>query len=73
VAKLPRNVSGSQAVAAFERAGWVVRRYGNHIIMGKAGVSYHLSVPNHPVLAVGTLSRLVKDACLTPEEFNELL
>jgi predicted RNA binding protein YcfA (HicA-like mRNA interferase family) len=73
VSKLPRNVSGREAVAAFEKIGWVIRRPGNHIIMGKAGVSHHLSVPDHPDLKAGTLSRLVKDAGLTPEEFTELL
>lgn len=71
--RLPR-VSGRQAVAAFERAGFRIRRQrGSHIILTKAGVPVTLSVPDHRVLKPGTLRALIRKAGLTIEEFQRLL
>ena len=49
--KLPTDVSGRKAVKAFERAGWVVRRWGPHIVLTKEGMRPTLSVPDHRILA----------------------
>lgn len=73
--KLPRDVSGERAVRAFGRAGFVTdHQTGSHIIM------YHsndplkrLSVPNHRALKPGLLSKLIRDAGLTVEQFLKLL
>jgi len=73
MAPLPA-VSGRQAVAAFERAGFEVRRQrGSHIILTKAGVAATLSVPDHRRLRTGTLRALIRKAGLTPDGFVALL
>jgi len=71
--KLPRDVSGRQAVRAFQKAGWLVRKTGPHIIIDKQGMRPTLSVPNHKVLDPGTLRSLIRHSGLTVEEFIRLL
>ena len=73
MAKLPRDVSGQQAVRAFQKAGWLIRKTGPHIIMEKEGMRPILSVPNHKVLDPGTLRSLIRYSGLTIEEFIRLL
>jgi len=73
MSKLPSDISGQDAVKAFQRAGWTVARYGPHIIMEKEGMRSILSVPNHKILAKGTLRSLIRHANLTIEEFLRLL
>jgi len=71
--RLPR-VSGPQAVAAFERVGFEVRRRrGSHIVMVKSGFPETLSVPDHRELRPGTLRALIRKAGLSVEEFLALL
>ncbi len=71
--RLPR-VSGRQAVSAFERAGFQVRRQrGSHIIMAKQGFPESLSVPDHATLKPGTLRALIRKAGLSVVEFAELV
>ena len=73
MAPLPA-VSGRQAVAAFQRAGFEVRRQrGSHIIMVRAGMPETLSVPDHRQLKPGTLRALIRKGGLTVEEFAALL
>ncbi|MDP2675440.1 MAG: type II toxin-antitoxin system HicA family toxin [Dehalococcoidia bacterium] len=68
------TVSGRQAVAAFERAGFEVRRQrGSHIVMVKAGITATLSVPDHRQLKPGTLRALIRKAGLTVDQFAELV
>jgi predicted RNA binding protein YcfA (HicA-like mRNA interferase family) len=66
-------VSGEQAAQAFLRAGWVVARRANHIILTKPGSIVSLSVPSHPELAPGTLRKLIRLAGLSIEEFARLV
>jgi predicted RNA binding protein YcfA (HicA-like mRNA interferase family) len=67
-------ISGRQAVAALQRAGFEVKRQrGSHIIMTKAGFSETLSVPDHRELKPGTLRALIRKAGLTIDQFEELL
>ena len=73
MSKLPSDISGQNAVKAFQRTGWIVSRYGPHIIMEKEGMRSILSVPNHKILARGTLRSLLRHANLTVEEFLRLL
>lgn len=71
--KLPL-VSGREAVKAFEKASWVFKRHeSSHMILGKAGVRYNLSVPDHRQLKRGTLRSLIRKAGLTVDEFIKLL
>ena len=49
------------------------RQKGSHIILKKAGVAGHLSVPNHKELDRGLLRELIRDAGLTVDEFLTLL
>jgi predicted RNA binding protein YcfA (HicA-like mRNA interferase family) len=74
MAPLP-SVSGREAVNAFEKAGWEVRRIGSsrHIIMKKEGSPTTLSIPDHRVLDRGLLRSLIRDALLSVEQFNKLL
>jgi len=70
--KLP-VVSGSQAVRAFDRAGWRVdRQRGSHVVMLKTGHIASLSIPQHRELAPGTLRSLIRAAGMTVEEFSRL-
>ena len=63
-------ISGTEAVKAFERAGWSVnRRRGSHVVLLKAGHRASLSVPQHRELAPGTLRSLVRAAGMTVDEF----
>jgi len=67
------NISGKEAVRAFERAGWSVRgQVGSHVMMTKDGIRANLSIPQHKELSVGTLRKLIRAAGLTVEGFLEL-
>jgi len=52
------NISGKEAVRAFERAGWNVSgQVGSHVVLVRSGVRVNLSIPQHKELSVGTLAR----------------
>jgi len=73
MARLPQ-VSGQEAVAAFERAGFVIkRRRGSHIAMTKPGFPAMLSIPDHGQIKPGTLRSQIRKAALTVDEFTALL
>jgi predicted RNA binding protein YcfA (HicA-like mRNA interferase family) len=68
------NISGREAVKAFQRAGWQLRgQVGSHAVLTKSGVGVNLSVPQHKELAPGTLRTLIHDAGMTVDEFLDLL
>jgi predicted RNA binding protein YcfA (HicA-like mRNA interferase family) len=68
------NISGKEAVKAFEKAGWLARgQAGSHLILTKAGIRANLTVPLHPKLAPGTLRALIRVAGMTVDEFLNLL
>jgi predicted RNA binding protein YcfA (HicA-like mRNA interferase family) len=65
--KLP-VVSGTEAVRALERLGFVVaRQRGSHIVLrrGAAGCV----VPNHRELKAGTVSGILKQAGVSADDF----
>ncbi len=67
--KLPRGVSGAEAVKALERLGFVaVRQRGSHIVM-RRGASGCL-VPNHREIKTGTLAGVLRQAGVSVEEFS---
>jgi predicted RNA binding protein YcfA (HicA-like mRNA interferase family) len=68
------NISGKEAVKAFERAGWTVMgQVGSHCVMTKQGERANLSVPQHKELSIGTLRALIRAAGMTVDEFLDLL
>jgi len=68
------NISGNDAVKAFERAGWFkVGQVGSHLVMTKPNMRVNLSIPQHKELATGTLRALIRNAGLSIEQFREFL
>jgi predicted RNA binding protein YcfA (HicA-like mRNA interferase family) len=68
--KLPRDVSGPEAVKALRRLGFTVTRQdGSHIRLSKGGL--HVTVPNHRTLLPKTLQSILRQANITVEEFAE--
>ncbi len=61
--KLPRDVSGRALVAALVR-DWnyrQVNQVGSHIILQTDVPAHHrLSIPDHPMLRVGTLNAILR-------------
>lgn len=71
--KLPRT-SGAAVVRALERLGFArVRQQGSHVVLKKQTPDGDVGcvVPLHRELAVGTLSGILKQAKVTPEEFTD--
>ena len=67
-------ISGKEAVAAFSKVGFVVRRQkGSHIILRRDEPFAQIVVPNHRTLDRGTLHSIIRGAGLTTDQFNELL
>ncbi|MGQ9645092.1 MAG: type II toxin-antitoxin system HicA family toxin [Thermodesulfobacteriota bacterium] len=65
--------SGAEAVRKLQRAGWsVARQKGSHLMLTKPGYQWTLSVPLHDELGPGLLRKLIRQASLTVEEFNDL-
>src|SRR5215469_10191874 len=59
-----------EVVRAFERCGWRVgRQRGSHIILNKPGSFAALVIPNHDVVARGTLRSLITKAGPSVEQF----
>ena len=70
--KLPRDVSGPEAVKALRRLGFAVTRQdGSHIRLSKGGL--RVTVPNHRALVPKTLQSILRQASITVEEFSENL
>jgi predicted RNA binding protein YcfA (HicA-like mRNA interferase family) len=68
-----RGIDGRQAVKAFEKIGYNVRKgKGDHVNLIKTG-SPRLTIPLHDELSAGLLMHEIKKAGLTTEEFLELL
>lgn len=70
--KLPRDVSGTQAVRALQRLGFaIVRQRGSHIRMEKG--ARNVTVPAHSSIAPGTLQSVLKQAGVSVEAFAAVL
>jgi predicted RNA binding protein YcfA (HicA-like mRNA interferase family) len=65
------GVNHLDAVRALEKAGFVVVRQGNHIVMSNGGRI--LTIPRHNPVNAFTLGGIVRDAGLSVEQFRELL
>ena len=69
--KLP-VISAAEAIRAFERLGFtIVRQRGSHIVLRRG--SSGCVVPNHRELKVGTLSGVLNQAGVSPDEFIKSL
>jgi len=65
--------SGFDAVRKFRKAGWTVaRQKGSHVMMTKPGFQWTLSIPQHDELGPGLLRKLIRQADISIEEFNNL-
>jgi predicted RNA binding protein YcfA (HicA-like mRNA interferase family) len=70
--KLPRDVSGPEAVKSLRRLGFIVTRQdGSHIRLSKD--TRHVTVPNHRALLPKTLQSILRQAGVTVEEFADQL
>lgn len=68
------NISGKEAVKAFEKAGWrTVGQVGSHLVMTRPGIRVNLSIPLHKELSIGTLRKLIRLSGLTVDDFLRLL
>ena len=73
--KLPR-ISSKKAIRVLERLGFEqVRQTGSHVVMKKETKEGKIGciIPIHRELKVGTLSGILKQAQITPDEFIENL
>ncbi|MDE3178083.1 MAG: type II toxin-antitoxin system HicA family toxin [Acidobacteriota bacterium] len=67
------NISGREAVKAFEKAGWRrVGQVGSHVVLSKPGMRANLSIPQHAELSIGTLRSLIRNSGMGVEEFLAL-
>lgn len=78
--KLPRDLSGERLVTSLGRVGYEVsRQTGSHVRLTctARGPEHHITVPNHAVLKVGTLSAILSEVSvylgLSRGEILELL
>lgn len=72
--KLP-VISGIEVIKRLKKTGFIAtRQKGSQVRLEKydAGKTIKLTVPLHDEIKKGTLSRIVKDACLSLEEFEKL-
>jgi predicted RNA binding protein YcfA (HicA-like mRNA interferase family) len=73
VTKLP-SISGLDCIKALQKIGFYQkRRESSHIILRRNDPFTQVVVPDHTVLAKGTLRAIIRDADLTVEEFIDLL
>jgi len=61
--RLPRDLSASDLIARLARYGYqVTRQRGSHIrLTTQEQGEHHLTVPDHDVLRIGTLSGILSD------------
>jgi len=72
--RLPRGVSGDQAIKVLERTGWRVQRTkGSHFAMEHPNYEPTIVVPRHKELRPGTLNQILKTAEISRDEFRRLL
>lgn len=73
--KLP-VISGIEVIKRLKKAGFTVtRQKGSHVRLERYsgnGEVIKLTVPLHSELKKGTLARIIKDAGLTLEQFEDL-
>lgn len=68
--KIP-GINHLDAVRALEKAGFVIKRQGKHIVMTNG--TRILTIPRHNPVNTYTLGGIVRDAGLSVEAFRKLL
>ncbi len=68
-------IKPGELIKALEKAGlYIVRQSGSHVIMYREGLPRPVPVPKHAKeIKRGLLRKIVKEAGLTPDEFNTFL
>ena len=70
--KLPRDISGAEALRALERLGFsVIRQAGSHVRLARG--DRRVTVPLHRNLVVGTLQSILRQAGVSLEDFQNAL
>jgi predicted RNA binding protein YcfA (HicA-like mRNA interferase family) len=70
--KLPRDVSGADALSALQRLGFSIRRQtGSHVRLVRG--NRHVTVPMHRSLVTGTLSSILRQAGISLDDFVNAL
>lgn len=72
--KLP-IISGVEVIKRLKKAGFIAtRQKGSHVRLEKfdGEKTVKLTVPMHSEIKKGTLNRIIKDAGLTSEQFDDL-
>jgi predicted RNA binding protein YcfA (HicA-like mRNA interferase family) len=62
--KVPRDVSSNQLIKLLLKFGYTeTRQVGSHIRLTivKEGNSFHITIPNHNPIKIGTLNSILKD------------
>jgi predicted RNA binding protein YcfA (HicA-like mRNA interferase family) len=66
------GLSGKEIVRALEKLGFhVARQSGSHILMKRNEKG--CVVPNHKEVKVGTINGILRQAAISPEEFQQAL
>jgi predicted RNA binding protein YcfA (HicA-like mRNA interferase family) len=74
VTKLPRGLSGKEAVKALSKSGFYIkRRKGSHIVLRRDNPFAQVIVPDHKSLDTGTLDSILDGAGISVDEFIKLL
>lgn len=63
MSRIPRDVSAKELIKAMEIYGYIpVRQTGSHVRLSTQEPSpYHITIPNHKALRLGTLASIVAD------------
>lgn len=62
--KIPRDVTANSLTKVLLNLGYSqTRQVGSHIrfTYNKAGTTYHITIPNHNPIKIGTLNNILKD------------
>jgi len=72
--RLP-SLSAKKVIKALKKAGYEIdHQKGSHIILRHIDSPHRrLTIPNHPVIAKGTLRAILRQSGFTTEEFMKLL
>ena len=66
------GLSGSDIIKALQKLGFhVIRQSGSHIVLKRNGIG--CVVPNHKEVKIGTVNGLLRQAGISPKEFESAL
>lgn len=62
--KVPRDISANQLIKMLSKLGYSqTRQVGSHIrlTLNKEGNTFHITIPNHNPIKIGTLNNILND------------